>query len=54
MTLLLKKEKNVKMVHLWYVANTSLVILSVGTPSSGVSYAMLTRPNKVETAVHGF
>ena len=29
----------------------SLVILSVGTLSSGVIYAMLRRPNKAETAV---
>ena len=31
----------------------SLVILSVGTLSSGVSYAMLARPNKAERGVHG-
>ena len=29
------------------------LVLSVGTLSSGVSFAMLTRPNKAETAVHG-
>ena len=31
---------------------SSLVILSVETLSSGVSYAMLTRFDKAETAVH--
>ena len=32
---------------------TSLVSLSVGTLTSGISYAMLTRPKKAQTAVHG-
>ena len=30
-----------------------VVILSLGNLSLGVSYAMLTRPNKAETAVYG-
>ena len=40
-------------VHFWPHTTIVSIILSVGTLSSGVIYAMLTRPNKVETAVHG-